>query len=189
MLDFTVVLHILPSHSISPNKVSQGCDSLSQAVQAWAWMNCHLLPYHHYSQHFENQYLHLGPAPGWWAWGYEWNNGTLSRTTRNNCKGGELKAMMMQKWWKVVFIQNLVSYLTIHSHLVDHIYLTSGQITHLEALPHSLENENSIDLLKSNIKGGTKQCHSPLQDHLAAMDTHSNPNECTTILTCFCIVY
>lgn len=111
MLDFTVALRILPSHSISPNEVSRGCDSLSRAVQSWARMNCHLLPYHHYSQHFEDQYLRLGPAPGWWAWGYERNNGTLGRTNHNNHKGGELEATMMRKWWKVVFIQDLVSYL------------------------------------------------------------------------------
>ena len=109
VLDFTVALRILPSHSISPNEVSQGCDSLSRAVQSWARMNCHLLPYHHYSQHFEDQYLRLGPAPGWWAWGYERNNGTLGRTNHNNHKGGELEATMMRKWWKVVFIQDLVS--------------------------------------------------------------------------------
>ena len=49
VLDFTVALRILPSHSISLNEVSQGCDLLSQVVQSWARMNCHLVPYHHYS--------------------------------------------------------------------------------------------------------------------------------------------
>ena len=75
------------------------------------------------------------------------------------------------------------------SHLIHHTSLTSGQITRLEALPNSPENENSIDLLKSNTKGGTKQRQGTLQDYLAAMDAQSNPSECTTILTWICMVW
>lgn len=109
VLDFSVALHILSSHSISPNEVVCGCASLSRAVKSWARMNCHLVPYHH-----EDQYLRLGPCPGWWAYASERNNGILGRTNHNNHKGGELEATMMRKWWKVVFIQDLVRLPSVH---------------------------------------------------------------------------
>lgn len=109
VLDFSVSLRILPSRSISPNEVVRGCGFLSRAVQSWARMNCHLVPYHHLSMHFEDQFLRLGPAPGWWAYGSERNNGILGRTNHNNHTGGELEATMMRKWWKTTFIQDLVS--------------------------------------------------------------------------------
>ena len=74
------------------------------------------------------------------------------------------------------------------SHMIHRTRLMSGQITHLEALPHSLENENSFDLLKSNIKGGTKQRRGTLQDYLAALDAQHNPSECTLSLPWICMV-
>ena len=66
--------------------------------------------------------------------------------------------------------------------------LITSQITHLEALPHSPENENSIDLLKLNIKSGTEQRQGTLQDYLAALDAQHNPSECTLSLPWICMV-
>lgn len=109
VLEFSVALRILSARSISPNEIKRGCKALSRAVQSWARMNCHLTPYFHFSQHFEDQYLRAGPAPGWWAYGYERNNGFLGQTNHNNHKGGELEATMMRKWYKMVFIQDLVN--------------------------------------------------------------------------------
>lgn len=57
VLDFSVSLRILPSLSISPNEVVRGCGFLSRAVQSWARMNCHLVPYHHLFMYFEDQFL------------------------------------------------------------------------------------------------------------------------------------
>ena len=109
VLYFSVSLCILPSRSISPNEVVRGCRFLLQAVQSWACMNCHLVPYHHLSMHFEDQFLQLGPTPGWWAYGSECNNGILGQTNHNNHIGGELEATIMRRWWKTTFIQDLVS--------------------------------------------------------------------------------
>ena len=56
----------------------------------------------------ELQYLQLGPCYGWWVYGYERNNGWLGRTAHNGHLWGELEATMMQRWWKVKFIHDLV---------------------------------------------------------------------------------
>ena len=115
LLDFSVSLCILPSWSISQNEVVRGCRFLSWAVQSWAHMNCHLVPYHHLLMYFEDQFLWLGPNPGWWAYGSECNNGILGWTNHSNHIGGELEATMMQRWWKTTFIQDLVSTGSAHN--------------------------------------------------------------------------
>ncbi|KAJ7358085.1 hypothetical protein DFH08DRAFT_1042899 [Mycena albidolilacea] len=65
VVQFTAAVRIITSNSISPNEVRRGCGALELAVQLWARMHCHLVPYFHFSAlHLEEQFLKHGPAPG-----------------------------------------------------------------------------------------------------------------------------
>ena len=108
VVQFTASVQILSSRSISPNEVRRGCGALSRSFQSWARMGCHLTPYFHLAMHMEPQFLKWGPCYGWWVFAYERNNGWLGRTNHNGHSGGELEATMMRRWWKVIFIQDLV---------------------------------------------------------------------------------
>ena len=108
ILDYSVGVRILGSRTISPNEVRRGFAALAGAVQSWARMNCHLTPYYHLALHMEQQYYRLGPCYGWWAFGYERNNGTLGRFNHNGHSGGELEGTIMRCWWKGLLIHDLV---------------------------------------------------------------------------------
>ncbi|KIK78718.1 hypothetical protein PAXRUDRAFT_163227 [Paxillus rubicundulus Ve08.2h10] len=83
-------------------------------------MGCHLTPYFHFVQHFQCQFLQLGPCYAIWAFPYEHNNGFLGQTNHNNHKGGELECMMMQKWWKGFIVHDLVSTLSTLQEYLAH---------------------------------------------------------------------
>jgi hypothetical protein len=114
VVEFSAAVRILSSRSISPNDVRRGCAALSRSFQSWARMGCHLTPYFHLATHLEPQFLQWGPCYGWWVFAYERNNGWLGRTNHNGHSGGELEATMMRRWWKVIFIQDLVRTLFIY---------------------------------------------------------------------------
>lgn len=114
VVEFSAAVRIMSPRSISPDEVRRGCAALSRSFQSWARMGCHLTPYFHLATHLEPQYLKWGPCYGWWVFAYERNNGWLGRTNHNGHAGGELEATMMRRWWKVVFIQDLVRILFIH---------------------------------------------------------------------------
>jgi len=104
----------------------------------------------------EPQFLKWGPCYGWWVFAYERNNGWLGRTNNNGHSGGELEATMMRRWWKVIFIQDL--------------------LTHLESLPDPApEDLDSIDLLKKHLQGGTNERGGTLQNYMARMAAENNP--------------
>jgi hypothetical protein len=108
ILEFSAAVRILASRAISPNEVRRGFAALSEALQSWARMNCHLTPYFHLILHMESQYYRLGPCYGWWAFAYERNNGTLGRFNNNGHSGGELECTIMRCWWKSLLIHDLV---------------------------------------------------------------------------------
>ncbi|KAJ7718697.1 hypothetical protein DFH07DRAFT_761463, partial [Mycena maculata] len=108
IVQFTAAVRIITSNSISPNEVRRGCGALEQAIQSWARMNCHLVPYFHFAVHLEPQFLKHGPGPGWWTYPYERNNGLLGRFNHNGHSGGEIEGTMMRGWWKAILIQDLV---------------------------------------------------------------------------------
>ncbi|KAJ7347668.1 hypothetical protein DFH08DRAFT_936539 [Mycena albidolilacea] len=92
VVQFTAAVRIITSNSISPNEVRRGCGALELAVQSWARMHCHLVPYFHFAAlHLEEQFLKHGPAPGWWTYPYERKNGFLGRFNHNGHSGGELE--------------------------------------------------------------------------------------------------
>jgi hypothetical protein len=114
VVQFTAAVRIITSNSISPNEVRRGCGALELAVQSWARMHCHLVPYFHFAAlHLEEQFLKHGPAPGWWTYPYERNNGFLGRFNHNGHSGGELEGTMMRGWWKTTLIQDLVRYFSL----------------------------------------------------------------------------
>ncbi|KAJ7291750.1 hypothetical protein C8J57DRAFT_948984, partial [Mycena rebaudengoi] len=138
ILQFTAAIRILCTQEISPNDVKRAFSALSHAVQSWARMNCHLTPYFHFAFHMEPQFYEMGSLYAWWAYAYERNNGFLGKFNHNGHSGGELEGTMMRGWWKANFIHDL--------------------ITNLEAIPNpSVEDLDSIALLKSYLKGGTKE--------------------------------
>jgi hypothetical protein len=108
ILEYSSAIRILASRTISPNEVRRGFAALAGSFQSWARMNCHLTPYFHLALHMEDQYYHLGPCYGWWAFGYERNNGTLGRFNHNGHSGGELEATIMRSWWKGLLVHDLV---------------------------------------------------------------------------------
>ncbi|KAJ7758619.1 hypothetical protein B0H16DRAFT_1313721, partial [Mycena metata] len=114
VVQFTAGVRILTSNTISPNEVGRGCKTVQCAVQSWAAMNCHLVPYFHYmAAHLEPQFLKHGPIPGWWTFPYERNNGFLGRFNHNGHSGGEIEGTMMRGWWKTTMIQDLVRSCTL----------------------------------------------------------------------------
>ncbi|KAJ7756554.1 hypothetical protein B0H16DRAFT_1538396 [Mycena metata] len=148
ILEFTAAVRILSTREISPNEVKRGFAALGNAVQSWARMFCHLTPYFHLAFHTEPQFYGMGPMYGWWAFGYERNNGFLGRFNHNGHSGGELEGTMMRRWWKTIFIHDL--------------------LTNLEMIQDPApEDLNSIELLKSYLKGGTKERKGTLQNSLA----------------------
>lgn len=110
ILQICVARRILSSHAISPREIKRGCNSLNRAIQQLARMNAHLTPYYHLATHIEDQFLHSGPSPGFGAYPYERNNGTLGRFNNNGHSGGEMEGTMMRGWWKTTFIQELVCF-------------------------------------------------------------------------------
>jgi len=175
VVEFSAAVRILASWSISPNEVRRGSAALSRSFQSWARMGCHLTPYFHLAMHMEPQFLKWGPCYAWWVFAYERNNGWLGRTNHNGHSGGELEATMMRRWWKVIFIQDLV-----RTPVTDRgiIYSCLQKLTHLEALPNRTpEDQDSIDLLKQHLQGGTNERGGTLQNYMARMAAETNPRE------------
>ncbi|TDL13640.1 hypothetical protein BD410DRAFT_872916 [Rickenella mellea] len=138
LLQFSAAIRILSSRTISPEDAKRGCNLLSQSCQRWAEMNCHLTPYFHLAAgHFLEQFLWLGPCYGWWAYAYERHNGDLGKFNHNGHGGGELECTMMRAWWKSVQIHDLIQ-----------------RLEQLQDI--SSEDEDSITLLKSYVKGTKK---------------------------------
>ena len=108
ILKFTSAIQILSRRSISPRDVKRGFKLLRSAIQLWATMHCHLMPYFHVAIHMESQFLRMGPAYVWWTYPYERNNGFAGGFNHNGHTGGELKGTMVRGWWKSIFVQNLV---------------------------------------------------------------------------------
>ncbi|TFK59319.1 hypothetical protein BDN72DRAFT_780904, partial [Pluteus cervinus] len=144
LLEFTAAIRILATRSISPASVKRAFIMLRRAIQTWARMHAHLTPYFHLAIHMEDQFLKYGPTYSWWTYPYERNNGFLGRFNHNGHTGGELEGTMMRGWWKSIFIQKLIS--------------------HFEELPElAFEDEDSLRLLKSYMKGDEKERRGTLQ--------------------------
>ncbi|KAF7347283.1 hypothetical protein MVEN_01483500 [Mycena venus] len=158
LVQFTAAVRILTSNFISPNEVKRGCAHLEGSIQEWARMHCHLVPYFHFAVHLEPQFLKHGPGPGWWTYPYERNNGLLGRFNNNGHSGGEMEGTMMRGWWKATLVQDL--------------------ITRFEAIPNrGPEDEASLELLKSHLKGGTSERKGTLQNYISRVQSETNPNE------------
>ncbi|KAG1731841.1 uncharacterized protein EDB91DRAFT_1238875 [Suillus paluster] len=119
ILEFSAAVCILSSQSISPDNVCRGRAALSHATQSWARMGCHLTPYFHFVNHFEQQMYEFGPCYATWAFAFERHNGKLAKINHNQHKGGELKATLMRQWWSITFNYELVRCLTLFSSLLD----------------------------------------------------------------------
>lgn len=155
VLEFSTAIRILSSRSISPDEIDRGCAALSRACQNWARMGCHMTPYFHFAQHLHRQLLQFGPCYATWAFPYERNNGFLGRTNHNNHKGGELECTMMRKWWKWVLVHDLLN--AFHR------------------LPELDDNDrDSVELLESCLKGGTRPRRGTLQEYLAQFGEEGN---------------
>ncbi|KAJ7051311.1 hypothetical protein C8F01DRAFT_1222141 [Mycena amicta] len=153
LLQFTAAVRILISNSISPNEVVRGCDMLENSIQSYARMHAHLTPYFHLVvDHLRDSFLRHGPAPNWWTFPYERNNGYLGRFNHNGHSGGELEGTMMRGFWKTVLIQDL--------------------ITRLEAIQNPApEDLESLELLKNHIKGGTSERKGTLENYIARVES------------------
>ncbi|KAL1740203.1 hypothetical protein HDZ31DRAFT_85553 [Schizophyllum fasciatum] len=151
VLQLSVAIRILSSHTITPGDVKRGSSIQSRAMQSWARMHCHLTPYFHLAMHFEEQYYRFGPCTGWWTFPYERNNGYLGKFNINGRSGGELEGTMMRGWWKTTLIQELIN--------------------RLEALPapRSREDTESMKLLKDCMKGSAGERQGSIQT-LRALD-------------------
>ncbi|KAF7327332.1 hypothetical protein MKEN_00310800 [Mycena kentingensis (nom. inval.)] len=149
LLMFTAAVRILTSNSISPNEVMRGCDMLETAIQSYARMHAHLVPYFHLVvDHLRKTFLRWGPAPGWWTFAYERNNGFLGRFNHNGHSGGELEGTMMRGFWKTVMIQDLIQ--------------------RLERLPNPHPADvQSLAMLREKIRGGTSERRGTLENYLA----------------------
>jgi hypothetical protein len=176
VLQLAVARRILISHEICPTEIKRGCGALNRTMQSLARMNAHLTPYCHLATHIEPQFLRLGPSSGFGAYPYERNNGVLGRFNVNGHSGGELEGTMMRGWWKRTFIQELVRMSLVVANF-DGLMLTIFQITHLEDLPRpwTSEDTDSIELLKSYMKGGTSERRGTLQNYIEHMQAASNP--------------
>ena len=88
---------------------------------------------------------------------------------------------MMRRWWKVVFIQDLVCILFVHV-VVIFKPLTSYS---LESLPDcEPEDQDLIDLLKKDLQGGTSEWGGTLQNFMAWMAAENNPREYSGSFLC-----
>jgi hypothetical protein len=59
------------------------------------------------------------------------------------------------------------------------------QISHLEALPdRAIEDDQSIELLKSYLKGGTKERKGTLQEYMAKMGAKENASKSQYFMIC-----
>ncbi|KAK7025800.1 hypothetical protein R3P38DRAFT_3316414 [Favolaschia claudopus] len=156
LVQFTAGIRIISSDTISPNEVKRGCGAVQRSIRAWADMHCHLVPYFHYAAvHLEEQLLRYGPAPGWWTFPYERNNGFLGRFNHNGHSGGELEGTMMRGWWKTTLIQDLIA--------------------HLESIPNpATEDVDSLNVLKSRLKGDRSERHGTLQNYIARAQAGKN---------------
>lgn len=88
---------------------------------------------------------------------YERNNATLRRFKQNGHSGEEIEGTMMRGCWKTTFSQELVRIL-IYIVLILAV-LTDVKISHLERLTRPLvkENQDSIDLVNSYLRGATSE--------------------------------
>ncbi|KAJ7318344.1 hypothetical protein DFH08DRAFT_714721 [Mycena albidolilacea] len=156
LVQFTAGICIITSDTISPNEVKRGCGAVQRSIQSWADMNCHLVSYFHYAAvHLEPQFLKHGPAPGWWTFPYERNNGFLGRFNTNGHSGGELEGTMMRGWWKTTLIQDLIAC--------------------LEQIPHPTpEDIDSLNVLKSHLKADKGERHGTLQNYIARAQADRN---------------
>ncbi|TFK63271.1 hypothetical protein BDN72DRAFT_803396 [Pluteus cervinus] len=155
VIEFTAAIRVLASRSITPAEVQRGFKMLSRALQSWARMHCHLTPYFHLALHMEASFLKFGPCYGWWTFPYERNNGFLGRFNHNGHTGGEIEGTMMRGWWKSIFIQKLIA--------------------HFEDLPErSFEDEDSLKLLKSKLKGDKTKRGGTLQTYLSQLGVDKN---------------
>ena len=162
ILQFSVAVRILSTRSISPNEIRRGKAALSRAMQAFATMNCHLTPYCHLIMHIPDQLYEYGPCYSNWAWPYERNNGFLGRTNTNRHCSGELECTMMRRWWRVFFAHDLISFCFISfTHRLILLY-----ISYLQALPRTVQDDDSVALLESCLKGGTDQRHGAYMNFL-----------------------
>ena len=83
---------------------------------------------------------------------------------------------MIRRWWKIIFIQDLVC-MPLATKIAI-IYSSCQKLTHLESLPdHTPEDEDSIDLLKQHLQGGTNEQGGTLQNYMARMAAENNPRE------------
>ena len=94
--------------TITPEEAVRAQNMYSLACQSWARMNTLLTPYFHLVEHILPQLLRLGPAPAFWLFALERNNGRLSKVNTNGHAGGELEATMMRSWVKNILLHNLV---------------------------------------------------------------------------------
>ncbi|KAJ7302242.1 hypothetical protein DFH08DRAFT_978112 [Mycena albidolilacea] len=156
LVQFTAGIRIITSDTISPNEVKRGCGAVQRSIQSWADMNCHLVPYFHYAAvHLEPQFLKHGPAPGWWTFPYERNNGFLGRFNTNGHSGGELEGTMMRGWWKTTLILDLIA--------------------RLEQIPHPTpEDVDSLNVLKSHLKAEKGERHGTLQNYITRAQADRN---------------
>ncbi|KAF7314742.1 Neurobeachin-like protein 2 [Mycena kentingensis (nom. inval.)] len=156
LVEFTAGVRIISSHSISPNEIKRGCGFIQSAIQKWAEMNAHLVPYFHFTAiHLEKQLLKHGPIPNWWTYQYERNNGRLGRFNHNGHSGGELECTMMRGWWKMTKIREL--------------------LTRLESIVDPAEEDlDSIQLLKKELRGGTSERMGTLQSFIARAHVNKN---------------
>ncbi|KAG0693990.1 hypothetical protein DFH29DRAFT_881020 [Suillus ampliporus] len=145
ILEFSAVVCILSSQSISSDDVRRGCAALSHATQSWARMGCHLTPYFHFVNHFEQQMYEFGPCYATWAFAFGQHNGKLTKINHNQHKGGELEATLMRRWWSITFNYEL--------------------ILHIEALPNRTEDdEDSLRLLWMSLKTQQKDRLNAVRD-------------------------
>lgn len=52
----------------------------------------------------------FGPVYAWWVYAFERMNGVLARFRTNGRGGGELEAILLRGWLKLMMLQDLVSY-------------------------------------------------------------------------------
>ncbi|KAJ7062156.1 hypothetical protein C8F01DRAFT_986742, partial [Mycena amicta] len=165
VLKLSAALRIIACHSITPTEIRRGCRLMELGVRDMARMNCHLVPYFHLAaMHTEAQLLKYGPMASWWTFPYEQKNGFLGRFNHNGHSGGELEGTMMRGFWKGTMVQELVCFLPPFSVQCS----IRQQIDHLESIESPSELDlQSIELLKSKIKGGTSERKGTLQHFIS----------------------
>src|ERR1700683_222765 len=113
ILQYCTAVRILVSRSITPFEAQQAQNFLSEAMQSWARMDCHLTPNCHNCIHLWEYVLVFGPLYGWWVWAYERAIGVLAKVNNNGHGGGEVEGTYMRAWWKTILCQELVHNLAL----------------------------------------------------------------------------